>query len=216
MISVTSRRLFRRTYRRVRFIGISKPTRSNERNWWDKIIYSKTYEVGHTCKSATCHSWPHFYGTSKFLWNYTWSLVRNLATCISWILATVARFVLCCLCKFILPVMAYLKSCRVFGRNSSFIIRTALCLLSLRPLLTSLDNTLEFSTGNWTITWLKGSLFINRVIYLLANWTTWLSTLKCRFAHVIVARFKFHSGFPSWVALGVSKGGQHRFRCTCI
>jgi hypothetical protein len=24
------------------------------------INYSKTIEVGHPCKSATCHSWPHF------------------------------------------------------------------------------------------------------------------------------------------------------------
>jgi hypothetical protein len=105
---------------------------------------------------------------------------------------------LCFLCKFNLPVLAYLKSCRVLGRKSSFISRTTLCPLSLYPLPTSLDNALEFSTGHCPVTLLKESLFINRVMYLLANWTTWLSTLNCTFAYVIVALFKFHSAvwFP--------------------
>jgi hypothetical protein len=121
-----------------------------------------------------------------------------LATCISWILATVSRFVLCCFCKFNFSVLAYLKSCRVFGRNSSFVIITTLCPPSLHPHPANLDNALEFSTGNWIITWLKVSLFINSVMYLLANWTTRLYTLNCTFAHVIVAQFKFHSAkrFP--------------------
>jgi len=72
MISVTSRRLILRAYGRVRFIGISKPTRSNERNWWDKIIYSKTYEVGHTFTEQA-----NSYGITRGRYSVTWPFVYS-------------------------------------------------------------------------------------------------------------------------------------------
>lgn len=44
-------------------------------------------EVAHTCNSGTCHIWPHFYETAKFLWHYTRSFLNKLATCLTcWIL----------------------------------------------------------------------------------------------------------------------------------
>jgi hypothetical protein len=97
---------------------------------------------------------------------------------------------LCYLCKFNLPVLAYLKSCRVFGRNSSFINRTALLT---QPPSSPHKPGQFFGVYYWQLKLHDlESLFFNRVIDLLANWTTCLSTLNCTFAHVIVSRFKFH------------------------
>jgi hypothetical protein len=62
---------------------------------------------GHPHKLATCHSWPHFYGTSKFL---RWTLHHYLTTCISVILAT-GHLVLCFIWKFNLTMLADIKGC---------------------------------------------------------------------------------------------------------
>jgi hypothetical protein len=137
-------------------------------------MYRKVCEAGQPCKSATCHSWPHFYGTGKFLWYYTWLLIHNLATCIYWILATVSSLVLCFLYKFNTHMLADMKSCIVFGQKSLFISRTAFYPFNVHHLSTSMDNTLEISSGNWPIT-VRKSLFIYRVMYLLSNLTTCLA-----------------------------------------
>lgn len=165
-------------------------------------------KAGHTWKSATCHSWAHFYGTSKFVWYYTWSLVRNWPQFL----------VLCVLCMFNLSVLAYLKSFRVFGRKSSFIWRTAFCPLSL-----------HISPQVWTMHWnflLATDLLhdLKRPCSLTGLCTCFqirppvslLRTVHLHTWQLHSSNFIVRSGFPSWAALNGSKGGQHRFRCTCI
>lgn len=104
----------------------------------------KTRDLGYPCKTATCHIWSHFYGTGKLLWHYSWSLLCNLANCLSWILDTVPRLVLR---TFNLPTLADLNICTflchtAYGSKSSFISRTTFCPITLHPFTTSLDNLL--------------------------------------------------------------------------
>jgi hypothetical protein len=147
-------------------------------------LYGKTCEVGHPCKSATCHSWPHFYETSKVLWYYTWSLLPNLAI-LCWILATVSNLVLCFLYNFNLPMLAKLGVVQflchtVHGPKSSIISRINCCPPNLHSFFTSTDNRLEVSNRKWLL-YLK-FLFIDCIMYLPSNLTTCLSTLNWTFA----------------------------------
>jgi hypothetical protein len=80
-------------------------------------------------------------------------VICNLATRLSWTLATVSHSVTCLLYKFNLPMLANLKSCIVLMQISSFISRTACCPFNLYPVSTSTDNILEFSCGNWLLPW---------------------------------------------------------------
>ena len=77
-------------------------------------VISKTCEVGHPCKLATYHSWPHLQGAGKILITLYMLLLHTVATCLSWILATVSYLVLCFLYKFSLPMLADPNSSLVF------------------------------------------------------------------------------------------------------
>jgi len=86
--------------------------------------------------------------TEPVLWRYTWSLLHNVATCLSWILATVSHFVLHILGD--LKVYNFLYH-TVHGPKSSFVSRTACCPANLRLFSTSTDSRSAFSNGNWHI-----------------------------------------------------------------
>jgi hypothetical protein len=60
---------------------------------------------------ATCNGWTHFYGKGKFLWYQTWSLLRNLSTWVSWILATVLQLIIFFMCKLNFPLFVQRKCC---------------------------------------------------------------------------------------------------------
>jgi len=82
----------------------------NQQNGWGKswstdhnnppnlhnFIHSKIREVGHTCKSVTCHSWLHFYIIGEFLC-YTRSLLITWTPVYleSWSQVHILYYVLC-------------------------------------------------------------------------------------------------------------------------
>ena len=154
--------------------------------------YNKACEDCHPCKSATCHSWPCFYRTGKFLRHY-WALVHNLVTCFSWILATASHLVLWFLYKFnhhILGnlqcfIILYLTVCKP---KSSFVSRTTSCPLNLRSFFVSTQHTAIFW---WQLITVLKSLFFDRSTYLLSSSITCLCTLNCTFAQVVLHNYIF-------------------------
>ena len=71
-------------------------------------MISKTCSVGHLSHVAT------LLGNWKILMTVYTSLLHTVATCLSWILATVPYLVLCFLYKFSLPMLADTNSSLVF------------------------------------------------------------------------------------------------------
>jgi hypothetical protein len=130
----------------------------------------------------------------------------TLATCLSWILATVSHSVLCCMCVFSLRVGQTKVVCSFciflyIGRN-----RNLLADISFAHSHTVLSpQVLEFYIGSWPITLLQVTN-IDWVMNLLSNSTTCVCTLNCRltFAQVIVdsSIFRFSSVFPK-LATGI-------------
>jgi hypothetical protein len=47
--------------------------------------YTVKTKVGHLYSLVTCRSWIYFYRTCNFPLSYTWLVLHNLPTCISWI-----------------------------------------------------------------------------------------------------------------------------------
>jgi len=174
-------------------------------------------------KSATCHGWPYYYGTSKFLWYCTWPLLCTLATFLSQIMAKgVCTFPVMLFVYVQPPLLANLKSCIAVLSCCTYTempIRYQIYLLSNQPpsFSTSMHNTLEFSSGMWLLN-LK-FLLSQRVRYLFSNSNTCLYSLYCTFAHVTVhsSVFIVWSVFYklatniSWAALNGTQGVQHRW-----
>ena len=111
----------------------------------------------------------------------------------------------------------------VHGPKSSFISRPTRCPLNLHRFSKSMDNALESSSGNWLL-YLK-SLFSDRVMYLLSNWTNFFCTLNCTFAQVkmhssiFIVSSGFHKLAPVhagrlWMAPNVAN--IDRFHCIFI
>ena len=144
--------------------------------------YRKTHEVGHPFKLAT------LWGTSKFLWSFTWSLFHKLATYTSWILATVSRLVLCFMCKFNL-LLTNLKGNIVF--LFSVISRT-----TCSPLQLSFFYKYVQQIG---ISWWHLTHYYSLSPCILAGFVpafqldTSLCTLNCTFEQPIIVQFHFHS-----------------------
>ena len=125
------------------------------------------------CNSATCHNWTHCYGNGNSLW-YTWSLLHNLATCLSSVLATLAH-------AFKLRMLTELQTVILLHHTAHglifwFISITTCCPADLHPLATSTDNTLQFSGANLLL------YLTDSVRYLPFNSTTSLCNLNCTFA----------------------------------
>jgi hypothetical protein len=85
-------------------------------------------------------------------------LLLKLATCVFCISAVVAHLVLCFMYKFILLCLpaqwaVYLVCHSIHRPKSSFINTTTCCSVTLHPFSTSMKNTLEFSSGNWSLYW---------------------------------------------------------------
>jgi len=138
-----------------------------------------------TLKSATCHGWPYYYGTIKFLWHCTWPLLCILATCLSQIMAKVVHFLLHSLYMFNRPMLANLKSCIVvvsYGTYAEISICQQNYLLSNKS--PSFVHKYAQHIGIWLL-YLK-FLLSQRVRYLFSNSTTCLYTLYCTFAQVTV------------------------------
>jgi hypothetical protein len=86
--------------------------------------------------------WPYFYGSNKFLWYYTWSLLHNVVTWLSWVLDAVSHLLLCFLYKLNLPMLAdwtvvQLLCQTVCGPKPS-LIRSTRSPPSLHPIFTSI------------------------------------------------------------------------------
>jgi hypothetical protein len=64
-------------------VAVSTPKHSRTRYTAARSVC----EVRLPYKSATSYGWPHFYGTGKLLWHYTytWPLLLNLANCVFWV-----------------------------------------------------------------------------------------------------------------------------------
>jgi hypothetical protein len=114
-----------------------------------------------------------------------WSLLHNLATCMSWILSTVSSLVILLVCKFSLPIWTDLKGCIIFVSYCHSLAELAYSrstsVLSLEVRI--LDRNLLVATGQWLY---LNSLSIGKVMYLISKLTTCLFTLKCTFEQVIV------------------------------
>jgi len=92
--------------------GKSWSTNHNNPNNLHNFIHSKTCEVGHTCKSVTCHSWPHFYIIGEFQC-YTRLLLHNLATRVPWVLTT-GSYLMYCVLVTVIRVL-----CQLYNGRSS-------------------------------------------------------------------------------------------------
>jgi len=117
----------------------------------------------------------------KFLCCYTWPLLYDLATCVSWIMATVSHIVLwLCINSFYL--------CWLTWTFSQFLCHNACRTKSsfnLHSFYKSMENILKFSSGNWPIS-LHQFLSHSDDKYLLSNLTICFWTLNCTFVQVAV------------------------------
>jgi hypothetical protein len=138
-----------------------------------------------TLMSATCHGWPYYYGTGKFLWCCTWLLLYTLATCLFQIMAKGVHFLLCFLYMFNCPMLANLQSCIVvisYCTYTEISIRKQNYLLSTQPPSFVHKHAQHIGIFWWhMITVLEVS-----IRYLLSNSATCLYTLYCTFAQVTV------------------------------
>jgi hypothetical protein len=127
------------------------------------------------CNSATCHNWPRFYGIGNFLW-YTWSLLRNLTTWLSSVLATLPHaFTILCW-----PT----TDCTV---TASHCTRSEIPIHYRNYLLFTQPPHSFHKYGQYTgIFWWQMIAVFDRVRYLPPNSTTCLCTLNCTVAKVKV------------------------------
>jgi len=148
---------------------------------WPQLMYNTTCQFGHPVSSATWHNWLQFYWTGKFIWYYKWSLLDNLATCLSWILAIVSQLVIRLVCKLNFPFLVNLKSyimCVILyiGRSSH-----SLAEISLFSPPNLHSSKLWTTDKNFIVAYdplrYCRSLFIDRVNLLLSSWTTCQSAL---------------------------------------
>jgi hypothetical protein len=100
--------------------------------------YSKTCKAGHIL-AEPANSYDIIHGRYSITWQH-----------VSWNLTAVANL----LFSLYTPVTNLrlptdLNNCMAFGSKSSFVSRTAFCLLSFHLFSTSMGNILEFTRGNW-------------------------------------------------------------------
>jgi hypothetical protein len=146
------------------------------------LLYRSPVTLGHLCTERA----------------NSWSLLSNLATCLSWILATVSHLVFCCMFVLNLPVLAKPKCCVVFVSYCTWaeiVIHEQIYLLPVHT---------PFSTSTGIFYWQLTQYFtsghyywLGYVQYLLSNSTNCHCSLNWRLA-VHRSVFIFQVGFLSW------------------
>ena len=152
---------------------------SNE-NRWPPLFSRPPLTFGHILTAA-----PDSYDTIHGHYAVTWTPVYlEFWFCASFV-------------KFTQPYVVRLKRLHnlfvlmCMGPKSSFISRSNSCPLNIHTFYTNMGNRLKFLDGNVKL--LKfPSLFIDKVLYLLSNWTVCLCALNSTFAQTIVAQFNSH------------------------
>ena len=149
-------------------------------------IYCKTCDI-QPRQTAASNGWTRFYGTIKLYWYQTWSLLRNLSTCVSWILATVLHLITFFMCEFNFSLFVHFQCCVFFVScctwGKKIVISTTFLPIQLPSFLQNYGQQTGIPAATRIFSYFR-SLFIDRVVHLLSKppvsavWTVHLHKKK--------------------------------------